>query len=154
VPRRLAFDHSLMRCSCARSLHIFFDVQLLMDDIREVREFPLRACSEVRFSHGGDLLAAVHGNVVQLYSVYTGEYLHTLRGHTGRITCVRWAYNDATLYTCSVDGAVYEWSLADAKRARDFFSRGVKWASIDPCKDGSSIYAVGDGAGPDGTQCE
>ncbi|RYG54120.1 WD40 repeat domain-containing protein [archaeon] len=64
-----------------------------------------------------------------------------------------WPYNDATLVTCAADGAIYEWDLSDGKRAREFICKGVRWLSASMSKNGSLVYAVGDGAGPDGTQC-
>jgi WD40 repeat protein len=128
-------------------------MQVLMEDIRDVRDFPIKSCSEVRFSRGGHLFAAVNGSVVQIYSTYTGEYVQTLRGHNGRVTCIQWAFNDATLLSCSSDGAIYEWDMSDSKRARDFFAKGIKWHSVAAAKDCNTVYAVGDGAGPDGSHC-
>jgi len=44
--------------------------------------------------------------------------------------------------------------LADAKRARDYIAKGVRWAGISAVKDGSMVFGVGEGAGPEGTDCE
>ena len=37
------------------------------------------------FSNGGHLFAAVHGNVIQLYSSTTFENVGNLKGHNGKV---------------------------------------------------------------------
>lgn len=37
------------------------------------------------FSNGGHLFAAVHGNVIQLYSTSTFENVGNLKGHNGKV---------------------------------------------------------------------
>lgn len=44
-------------------------LNLLMDDIRACREFPIRGCRECRFSNGGHLFAAVQVLVAWFLSV-------------------------------------------------------------------------------------
>lgn len=41
-------------------------MNLLMEDIRPVREFSIRECKECRFSNGGHLFAAAQGNIIQV----------------------------------------------------------------------------------------
>ncbi|KAI8915085.1 quinon protein alcohol dehydrogenase-like superfamily, partial [Entophlyctis helioformis] len=41
-------------------------MNVLMDDLRPVREFGIRACKECRFSNGGHSFAAAHGNIIQI----------------------------------------------------------------------------------------
>ena len=38
------------------------------------------------FSHGGHLFAAVHGNVIQVYSSVTFENVANLKGHNGKVS--------------------------------------------------------------------
>ena len=120
-------------------------MNVLPDDFREMNDFPVKSCSESRFSRGGHLFAAANGNVIQVYSSFTGEYLLTLRGHSGKILSIQWAYNDATLLSLATDGAIYEWDLKDGKRSREFMLKGAKFTSVTATRDGSTIYAVGDG---------
>ena len=41
--------------------------------------------SQSSFSNGGHLFAAVHGNVIQLYSSTTFENVGNLKGHNGKV---------------------------------------------------------------------
>ncbi len=45
-------------------------LNILMDSIRVVKDFPVRGCVECRFSSGGHLFAAAQSNVVSLFSTY------------------------------------------------------------------------------------
>lgn len=67
---------------------------VLMDDLRAVREIGIKACKESRFSHGGQLFAAVNGNTIQVYATYTCNNIGNLRGHNGRVTSVQWSPDD------------------------------------------------------------
>ncbi|ORZ30369.1 WD40-repeat-containing domain protein [Catenaria anguillulae PL171] len=64
-------------------------MNLLIDDIRPFREFPVRGCRECRFSNGGQYFAAVHGNVILVYNTWTFECLGTLKGHKGKCAACR-----------------------------------------------------------------
>jgi hypothetical protein len=55
---------------------------ILIDDLRPFKEFSIRGCLEVLFSNGGHLFAAVHGNVIQIYSTVTFD---NIKGHNGKV---------------------------------------------------------------------
>lgn len=86
-------------------------MNILIDDIKQFKEFTIRGCKEVSskrskfrfktenrvlyfdffsspkcaFSNGGNLFAAVHGNVIQIYSTTTFENVANLKGHNGKV---------------------------------------------------------------------
>lgn len=39
---------------------------ILLDDMRVIKEFPIKSCRECRFSHGGAMFAAVNSNTIQV----------------------------------------------------------------------------------------
>lgn len=84
-------------------------MNLLMDDIRAYKEFPIKGCRECRFSNGGAYFAAVNGNTIQIYSTYSAESIGNLRGHNGRVRSVVWSTDDSHITTAGMDGAIYEW---------------------------------------------
>jgi hypothetical protein len=54
-------------------------MNVLMDDLRPVKELAIKACRECRFSHGGALFAAASGSLINVYSTYTCELVASLR---------------------------------------------------------------------------
>lgn len=58
---------------------------ILIDDLRPVKDFAIRGCREVLFSNGGHLFAAVHGNVIQIFSTITLDSVTNLKGHNGKV---------------------------------------------------------------------
>jgi hypothetical protein len=60
------------------------------------------------FSNGGHLFAAVHGNVIQLYSTTTFENTLNLKGHNGKVKQVLWNNEDTKLISCGMDGGKLE----------------------------------------------
>lgn len=117
-------------------------MNVLAEDYKDVKEYPLRNCTELKFSHNGHFLAAASGPVIQIFDFLTGAYVCALRGHSGRVTGLHWAYNDATLISVAVDGGILEWSIEEGKRTREHLSKGCQYLSIHPSKDGTTIYAV------------
>ncbi len=100
----------------------FFNV--LLDDVRQVSDFPVKSCRECRFSHGGQYFAAVTGPSIHLYDTHTFEPLGTLKGHSGPVKCICWLEGDMGMVTAGLDGAVYEWRLGASPPPRRSNSHG------------------------------
>ena len=118
-------------------------MNLLMDDIRSYREFPVKGCRECRFSHGGQLFAAVSGNTIQLYVTYTCEALGNLRAHSSKVKSVAWSADDTRIISTGTDGAVYEWALKDMKRHSEYVQKSCTFSCAVCTPDVRSIIAVG-----------
>ena len=58
---------------------------ILLSDIRELKEWSVRSCRELRFSNGGHLFAAANGNILQLYSTTTQENVANMKGHSNKV---------------------------------------------------------------------
>ncbi|CAL8096630.1 unnamed protein product [Calicophoron daubneyi] len=118
-------------------------MNLLIDDIRTFHEFPIRGCRECAFSNGGHLLAAVHGNVIQIFSLTTFENVTNLKGHNGKIRCIVWSSDDNKLISCGMDGAVYEWDPQKGTRTGESVLKSCSYTSVTVSTDTKTIYAVG-----------
>ncbi|KAJ0409573.1 hypothetical protein ATCC90586_010084 [Pythium insidiosum] len=119
-------------------------LNILMDDIRAFREFAIKACREVRFSHGGQYLAAANNNVVQVYATYTGELVGVLRGHSNRVNAIAWKHDDRKLLTCGADGAILVWNLRTATKVGDGHSQArCTYTDAILTHDGDVVYATG-----------
>ncbi|KAH6579119.1 hypothetical protein BASA60_003378 [Batrachochytrium salamandrivorans] len=126
-------------------------MNLLIDDIRPLREFTIRGCRECRFSNGGQYFAAVHGNTVQIYSTWNFENLGNLKGHNGKVRSIFWTADDSRIITAGVDGAIYDWSLRDIsggsgigiKARRREYPESCSYSCVCATPDGKTLFAVG-----------
>lgn len=118
-------------------------MNLLIDDIRTFKEFTIRGCRECSFSNGGHLFAAVHGNIIQIYSTTTFENVLNLKGHNGKVRAVVWSADDAKIVSCGMDGAVYEWETSTGKRVGESVLKSCSYTSVAISPDGKKTYAVG-----------
>ncbi|XP_071118876.1 cilia- and flagella-associated protein 57-like [Haliotis cracherodii] len=118
-------------------------MNLLIDDIRTFKEFTVRGCRECAFSNGGHLFAAVHGNVIQIYSTTTFENVSNLKGHNGKVRSVVWSFDDAKIVSCGMDGAVYEWDPYTGKRLAESVLKSCSYTGVAVNNDGKTTFAVG-----------
>jgi WD40 repeat protein len=118
-------------------------MNILMDDLRPVREFPIRACKECRFSNGGHVFAAAHGNIVQIYSTWTFENLENLKGHNGKIRSLYWTPDDGNLVSAGSDGAVYTWNMRTMKREHEHILKSCGYFEAVCSPNGKAMFAVG-----------
>jgi len=95
------------------------------------------------FSNGGHLFAAVHGNIIQIYSTTTFENLANLKGHNGKVRSVVWSADDNKIVSCGLDGAVYEWDTINGKRIGESVLKSCSYTSVAITPDGKTMFAVG-----------
>lgn len=79
-------------------------LSLLLDEIHLWREMVARNCSAIKFSRGGQYLAAANGTNLQLYNTYTGASVGTLRGHNNKIRSIVWMHCDSKIMTVGSEG--------------------------------------------------
>ncbi|XP_074077759.1 cilia- and flagella-associated protein 57 [Macrotis lagotis] len=118
-------------------------MNLLINDIRAFKDFPIRGCRECAFSNGGHLFAAVNGNVIHIYTSTSLENISNLKGHTGKIKSVAWNLDDSKLISCGTDGAVYEWNLSTGKRETECVIKSCSYNCVGISPDSKIIFAVG-----------
>ncbi|XP_024523319.1 cilia- and flagella-associated protein 57 [Selaginella moellendorffii] len=118
-------------------------MNLLIDDIRICKEIGIKGCQECVFSNGGQYFAAVHVNVIQIFSTYTCENVGNLRGHSGKVRSIWWSADDTTIVSAGADGALYEWRMKDFKRNRENVMKGCIYTSVTSVTGSRSFFAVG-----------
>ena len=110
-------------------------------------------CSEIKFSNGGHLFAAVSGTTVHVFKFYTGENPPgmTFTGHTGRIRCIAWSKDDNFLVTCGTDGIILAYrvgmeglgsKLVYVSNSKESRYKGIGYSCVTVTSD-NKIYAVG-----------
>ena len=95
------------------------------------------------FSNGGHLFAAVHGNVIQIYSTSSFENVANLKGHNGKVKSIVWSADDSKIVSCGMDGAVYEWETASGKRIGESVLKACSYTGVAVTSDGKTTFAVG-----------
>ena len=81
------------------------NIIIINNQIKTVKEFPIKSCKEVRFSNGGNYFAAVNGTNAQsinVYHTYTGENPPSFvtKAHNGKIKHILWSRDDTLLISC------------------------------------------------------
>lgn len=115
-------------------------LSLLLDDIHVIRELVARNCSEIKFSRGGQYLAAANGTNLQLYNTYTGVPVGTLRGHNNKIRSIVWMHCDSKIMTVGTEGMVYFWDLFPVNRRPEHFSGSIQISAGAGPADGSKVF--------------
>merc|ERR1719230_1982464 len=123
-------------------------MNLLMEDVRQYKDIPIKQCRECRFSNGGQYFAAVNNTTIQVYKTYTCELVANLRGHNNKVRSVAWTADDSMLVSTGGDGAVYEYNvLAEGRRVSDWVLKGTNFSCVivytDPSTGGNTMYVVG-----------
>jgi len=88
-------------------------------------------------------LAAVYGNVVQIYSTTTFENVSNLKGHNGKVKSVVWSSDDTRVVTCGIDGAVYEWEVLTGRRLAENVLKLCSYTGVALSPDAKTTFAVG-----------
>lgn len=118
-------------------------LNLLMDDIRCVKAFPIKSCEHVKFSHGGQYFAATNNNMIHVYHTYSYELLVALRGHTNKVTSLDWHANDQKLVSSSADGSIVTWVIKTGQKCGDgYTSTRSTYLDARVTPDGSSILVT------------
>ena len=89
------------------------------------------------------MFAAAHGNMIQIYSVWTYEMLGVLKGHNGKVRSLYFTPDDSALVSAGTDGAVYTWNTREFKRENEHILKTCSYSSAVCTDDGKVIYAVG-----------
>jgi len=117
---------------------------VLIDDLKQFQEFPLKSCREVRFSHGGHRFAAVNITNIIIFDTYTFQRLGVLVSHTALVKSVCWSQDDFKMVSAGIDGAVYEWSLQGFARTEENVTRNVHYSCVVYNQAGNAAIGCGD----------
>ncbi|XP_053692096.1 cilia- and flagella-associated protein 57 [Sabethes cyaneus] len=117
-------------------------VQIQLDDLKVTKVFNFPSCTQLKFSNQGHLLAAAHGKLINLISIFTFEIIQTLKGHNGKILSLSWSSDDAILASGGDDGAIYKWNVVTGERVEEIVQKGIHYRSLALTSDANSVYAI------------
>lgn len=108
----MAFDIHPLSLQCAigykEGLKIYF---LLEEELRVTYENFSKPCSALKYSEGGQWLAAGYSNHITIMDAYTMENLRTLTGHSTFIKDLIWLSRDKKQLTSCHNGNVNVWNI-------------------------------------------
>ena len=117
-------------------------LSILLDDLHISREFSVRNCPEVKFSKGGQYIAAVNSANIQVFNTYTGALVSTMRGHSARIRSIVWTNNDAQLFSMGSEGAVFYWDVFKGSRRQEQYTGAMPHTAGVGLSDGSRVFTA------------
>ncbi|XP_023230610.1 cilia- and flagella-associated protein 57-like isoform X2 [Centruroides sculpturatus] len=122
-----------------------FDVYIIrLDDLTMIKQFATTgACNQCAFSQSGHMFAVAEGNLIIIYYTLTFEKFVELRGHNGKITAIAWCKEDCMLFSCSEDGALYEWNIFSGVRENENVWKKCSYLSVTADPSGGTGYVIG-----------
>jgi len=88
-------------------------MNVLSKSLHPFKNFQMKGCHEVKFSHGGHLFAAAYNNTIFVYNFYTGESPphFVCKGHVQRVRAIDWFDDDMGFVSAGMGGDVFFWDL-------------------------------------------
>jgi WD40 repeat protein len=116
---------------------------VVIDDIREVKDWPSKTCRSQAFSRGGQYLAIATGSQVQIINTFTAGTVAVLKGHQGHVVNITWQDTEQHIMTATSEGQLIVWDVLSGKRIPGNFSirSGLTCAGAFP--DFSRQYCAG-----------
>jgi cilia- and flagella-associated protein 57 len=65
-----------------------------------------------------------------------------LQGHNGKIISVTWSNDDKYLVSAGVEGAIYQWDVANGTRYNEVIQKGTEYRELALSNDAQNIIAV------------
>eukprot|EP00831_Metopus_contortus_P042287 TRINITY_DN3343_c0_g1_i1.p1 TRINITY_DN3343_c0_g1~~TRINITY_DN3343_c0_g1_i1.p1 ORF type:complete len:1270 (-),score=308.03 TRINITY_DN3343_c0_g1_i1:73-3882(-) len=109
------------------------------------KEIALKSCKEIRFCHGGHMIAAASGSTIYVYNFYTGECPEgfVFKGQDTNITSIYWLSDDTGFFSANWNGIIEYWKLSLGVGEVMYSLKGTKINSvIERGKKEKWIYAV------------
>lgn len=146
---------------------------VLINELQVYREFHIRQCHILSFSNNGHLFAAECNYDIIVFSSITFNKISSFQGHYQQvilllnffrrfnssnfesgnqtsmyfqITSLQWSYNDLTLYSSSINGAVYQWSIEKNARISDVVMQEVEIKGLIALDEKKTICIGNDGS--------
>lgn len=135
-----------MAVGCCDKLRIY---HILENELRNFREIVIRGVCALKFSNGGQFLAAAYPrqknstqkssvHLINIYNSYSLEQVGRLNDHSNLITDLTWRPDDRLLFSVGIDGTATEWRQGDPKADNKEWA-GKKWTQPN-AKYSSVVY--------------
>jgi RNA polymerase sigma factor (sigma-70 family) len=114
---------------------------------------PLTRLGTLRWRHGepidtaalspdGNWLATAGNSFLRIFDMATGRAVHTLRGHTRRVTALAFSPDNRTVVSSSIDGTLREWDATTGEQKR-ILVQNVRYTNQAAFSPDGTLLAVG-----------
>jgi hypothetical protein len=86
-------------------------INLLMDELREFKEFPIKNAREIQFSNGGQYFAVASANNILVFASWSHQQIANFAQNKGKIKSLYWLHDDSAIVSAANDGFIYQTSL-------------------------------------------
>lgn len=115
---------------------------VLIDSLELTGTISCRSCTALKYSSGGQFIAALNGSNIQVYNALLGSLICCLRGHLGAVRSFVWQNLDSRLMSVGADGTMLVWDIFPQKRRPEHYTGqvGETFATGTGFKDGSKAF--------------
>ena len=75
------------------------------------KDLPIKACSEIVFSHGGHLFACQNSISIYVYKFYLPENPMIFKAHSSLVSSISWFDDDTGFVSSGIDANIFVWHL-------------------------------------------
>lgn len=118
-------------------------MNILMNDLRVIKDFAIKSCKEVQFSNGGQYFAAANGSVIQIFATYTCDLLGSFNIHKSKIKNLQWLPDDSAILSAGMDGCVFITKIKDGTYSTILKQNKVTFHSAVYTASDNHVYIVG-----------
>ncbi|XP_067119253.1 cilia- and flagella-associated protein 57-like [Centruroides vittatus] len=126
---------------CGDKLRFF---AVFLNELRTLKEYPIRESDQCSFSEGGHLFACTSGYVICIYSTITLDIIAKLKGHFGAVRSILWTEADTSILSCAEDGAFYKWNVQSGTRVQDIVERSCNYYAMFVAENGNVYITCSD----------
>ncbi|CAF3214390.1 unnamed protein product [Rotaria socialis] len=117
-------------------------LNVLIDGFATVKEYPIHAAHEVKFSNGGQFFAVIDANIIQIISPVYLKVIHRIN-HGQTVRKILWKKNDLALYSQSTNYFVI-WNLENQKKIYELKPSYRLEGGFVPDREDRNIYLACD----------
>ena len=101
---------------------------IYLDTLKIVHVFNVRSCSNCLFSHGGHVIAFVHGTVIQIFSSIKFNEIGSIKSQEmGKVKQLIFSQDDHYLMCCSMAGIVKIWNSTSLVPVFEIITKGLSY---------------------------
>ena len=115
---------------------------IFQGQISQTSEVPIRQCSIIKMSNGGNYIAINSASTIMVYDLFTLDIVASLRGHSSKIRSISWMNLDSRICTVGSEGAVFYWDVfpSGSKRQEGILNKTISFTSGAGYQDRSKAF--------------